>query len=246
MSRTWALTALEFVVSWERTGEQFLPEPLFYISETRLLADSERRKRATAEELRARGGGLPEPVLACLAHPDLRITVVGADRRASGEPSRQIRMLGVRQGPTGYLVTQLPGESARRGGGFRITEGDAVELATQVVTALPAAAPGRRGEIVLPRVGFELDTAVRTRGNRFLRLPTASEGTIDVVQGSSRYGPRGIARRTLRWRDVVDDGRYALAGERPDAATAVDAKVLTAAVNNAVAQVVASIRDERT
>ena len=59
MSRTWTLTDLEFVVSWEGTGEGILPEPLFFISGTRSLADAEREKRVTAERLRALGADPP-------------------------------------------------------------------------------------------------------------------------------------------------------------------------------------------
>lgn len=245
MNRTWTLTDLEFVVSWEGTGEGILPEPLFFISGTRSLADAEREKRVTAERLRARGAGLPESVLACIARPDLRITVVGTDPRDPRNPRSHLRMLGVRRGPAGYLVTQLPGESPRRSSGYRVLEGDAVALAGMVVAALPTVVPGKHGEIVLPRAGFESASAMRTRGERFLRLPTAMEGTIGVVQGSSRYGPRGLTRRVLRWRDVLGDGRYVITGDPPAAATPVDAKRLTAAVNNAVAHIVASIRDER-
>ncbi|WP_459545880.1 ESX secretion-associated protein EspG [Nocardia sp. X0981] len=245
MSRTWTLTDLEFVVAWEGTGEVILPEPLFYISGTRSLADAEHEKRMTAERLRARGTGLPETILACIARPDLRITVVGADPRDPRNPRRHLRMLGVRRGPAGYLVTQLPGESLHRSGGYRIIEGEATALAGMVVDALPAVVPGKYGEIPLPAAGFEFGSAVRVRGERFLRLPTALEGAIGVVQGSSRYGPRGVVRRALRWRDVLGDGRYVITGDSPATAAPVDAKRLTAALNNAVAHIVASIRDER-
>ncbi|MGK8488386.1 ESX secretion-associated protein EspG [Nocardia asiatica] len=244
MSRSWTLTDLEFVVSWERTGEEILPEPLFFVSRTRLLADAEREKRATAAGLRVRSDGLPDQVLACLVRPDIRITVVATDHRDPHNPGSYLRLLGVRRGDTGYLVTQLPGESVRYCGGYTIAEGEALALATMVVDALPVVGAGRHTGVVLPNDDLEFDSAVRERGHRFLRLPTAMAGEIRVCQGSSVFGPRGLASRTLRWRDVVGDGRYVIAGD-PPAAVPADGKRLTVAVNHAVASVVAAIREER-
>jgi hypothetical protein len=243
VNRTWSLTALEFVSLWEETGEGILPEPLFYVSPTRSLADAEREKRATVARLRACPDRLPDRVLECIARPDIRITVVATGTCGPRKPGGSLRLLAVRRGDTGYLVTQRPGESHWHCAGFAVVEGPALGLAKMVVGALPPVGPGRYTDIMLPDEGLELRAAVRARAERFLRLPTGMTGEITVIQGSSLFGPRGLARRTLRWRDVTGDGRYVIIGN-PATVVPADTGGLTAALNNAIAYIVASIREE--
>ncbi|WP_306360364.1 hypothetical protein [Nocardia sp. CC227C] len=49
----------------------------------------------------------------------------------------------------------------------------------------------------------------------------------------------------MRWRDIVDDGRYAVTGDDPPVATGVDAERSTVLVNSEIAEVVRAIRKER-
>ncbi|MEU4342430.1 hypothetical protein AB0H00_14360 [Nocardia sp. NPDC023852] len=38
---------------------------------------------------------------------------------------------------------------------------------------------------------------------------------IGIEQGRLRFGPRGITRRALAWRDLADDGRYVITRGTP-------------------------------
>ncbi|WP_039822474.1 hypothetical protein [Nocardia testacea] len=58
------------------------------------------------------------------------------------------------------------------------------------------------------KVGVHSDNYRNTWGDRTFmdRMNDVGMGTIDVEQGASIYGPRGITRRRMDWRDLVDDG----------------------------------------
>ncbi|MFQ6395304.1 ESX secretion-associated protein EspG [Nocardia sp. KC 131] len=244
MRRTWELTDLEFVAAWAAAGEEQLPQPLLYTLRTELLEDSERELRQAATQLRAKYGASLDPLLAALGQPDIRVAVHGRSPADPDNPKGQFRLHGCRLRGTGYLVTQLPGETIWHSGGYTITELDALELAKAIVDALPMVGPGRHRDIVLPEGEVDHGDVIRARARRFLALPAVMTGTISVIQGHSVYGPRGVRSRTMRWRDLVDDGRYVITG-RPPAATGADARRMTAAINNAIAHVVTAIQEER-
>ncbi|MEU7628734.1 ESX secretion-associated protein EspG [Nocardia sp. NPDC049220] len=244
MRRTWDLTDLEFAAAWSAAGEEQLPQPLLYTSRTELLADSERELRQAAVRVRATHGAALDPVLAVLGRPDIRVVVHGRSPGDPDSPNGQIRLHACRLRRTGYLVTQLPGETRWHSGGYTIVELDALDLAKAVVDALPTVGPGRYRDIVLPEGGIDHGEAIRTRANRFLALPAAMTGSVTVLQGHSAFGPRGISSRTVRWRDLADDGRYVITGS-PSAANGADARRMAAAINNAIAHIVAAIQEER-
>ncbi|MGO4615052.1 ESX secretion-associated protein EspG [Nocardia sp. 2YAB30] len=244
MRRTWELTDLEFAAAWAATGEEQLPQPLLYTSRTELLEDSERELRQAATQARTNHGAALDPVLAALGRPDIRVVVHGRSPADPENPKGQIRLHACRLGSTGYLVTQLPGETIWHSGGYTITELDALELAKTVVDALPMVGPGRHRDIVLPEGDVDHGDIIRARARRFLALPAVTTGTITVIQGHSAFGPRGISSRTVRWCDLLDDGRYVITG-RPPAATGADVRRMTAAINNAIAHVVTAIQEER-
>ncbi|NEW39049.1 ESX secretion-associated protein EspG [Nocardia cyriacigeorgica] len=260
MNRTWEFSDIEFFVLWKSVGRGGLPFPLYYLGRTE---DPERFKAellAAREEVDRRLGRSFDPILATIADPDLRIVVNGGDGRAPREPEGLVRLIGARRQSSGYLLKQLPGESYWHSGGFTVTECEAVGLADSVVAEMPEAEPGKQRDVVLPAEspGDELDHAyggsavhdsfddsTAQRGAAFLATPAPSYGTIDVVQGFSIFGPRGITKHRLRWRDLEGDGRYVIGDETPPVARPADRKHLTNTINTRVAAVIRAIKDER-
>ncbi|MFE3188742.1 ESX secretion-associated protein EspG [Nocardia sp. NPDC059240] len=258
MGRSWSLTDLEFLVLWEELGEESLPAPLFFTSRTAFWDAHLDNKARARSALRDRDPDL-DYVLRAVHMPELRVEVHGWDGRDPRAPAAGIRMLGVRSGEAGYLVVQRPGETVRHSAGFTITEFWAAELATEVVAGLPDTAAGRGPDTVLAEpedtamvdYAFGLSPAHETleggvvdRAAEFLAAPAPSMGTIDVVQGRSRFGPRGVTRHHLEWRDLDADGRYVVTAEQPPVAVPADRRRMITTLESVIAEVVLAIADE--
>ncbi|MFE3188703.1 ESX secretion-associated protein EspG [Nocardia sp. NPDC059240] len=259
MSATWHFDDLEFLTLWGRTTGEWLPFPFVYTSDTSSYYDHLRQQRAATERVFANWDRSFDPALDTFTEPDLRISVDGMDRRDSG--SRRIRMIGLRRGSRGYVVEQLAGEKPMETAGFTVSECDPVGLVDVLVAALPEATVGRQAQIRLVYEDESDDAesdpdyhriivddifgeSARMRTKRFEDAPVDTEGRFEIVQGYSKFGPRGVARRTLSWRDLSDDGRYVI-GNEPHVATPADAKRMVAALNVLVAAIVQKIREER-
>lgn len=260
MSRTWRLTDLEFVVLWEDSVDDFLPSPFVFTSRTPLWDDYLREKRQTRERLAASGDASLREAVAMLARPDIRIEAGGWDPRNPADPAAVLRVIAARRGPRGVLATQLPGETVRHSGGYTFTECDALALADVVAAALPAAEAGCRAQVVLAELDTHdemdytygrsdilapADARPRERTAAFLDAPVTGVGLISVVQGRSKFGPRGMIRRELAWRDLENDGRYAIVDGTPPVALAVAPARLVDLINVEIAAVVQAIKDER-
>lgn len=256
--RIWRFTDLEFMVAWEPQRERTVPRPFVFTNRTDSYDDFLREMNETRERLRDRLGTTFDGVLETVAHPDIRIVVHGSTDGDTSNPESMIRLLAVRRRGDGYLLRQLPGETVWHGGGYVVSECDALALGGIVVEALPEASQGRLGHIVLPRDEDDLDHHARSsiaheltedrdreRAESFALAATTGSGIIEIAQGSSRFGPSGVMVRRLRWRDVADDGRYAITGDDPPIAIGVEAKRLTSLVNTEIAEVVQAIKDER-
>ncbi|NNH72967.1 ESX secretion-associated protein EspG [Nocardia uniformis] len=261
MTRTWTFTDLEFVVLWENLTGELLPPPFTVTSAIPLYYDYLREKRETSERLDATLGGAFDHVLTSIARPDLRITVNGWDTQDSGGEQGSLRLLATRAGSHGYLVRQLPGETPHDSGSFTISACDPIGLAAAVVAALPDTPPATQDEIPLAAPGSgsddvdhfieqsptaaEFSNLVSVRSKRFFRVLPTRMGTIDVVQGNSVFGPRGIARHRLEWRDLPDHGRYAIRHAAPWKAVGADTQKFASMINMCVADVIRAIKDER-
>jgi hypothetical protein len=259
MTRTWKFTDLEFVVAWESRQADILPAPFVFTSRTPLYHDYQREKREVRERLRTTLDPEFDRVVDIVARPELRIEVHGWGRDEEDADS-QIRLLGVRRGNDGYLLKQLPGETAWHSGGYIVTEYAPLELAGAVTAELPEVGAGERPESVLAFasgatgvdysygrsvVHDSFEETAEQRTAQFLRAPTTGQGTIRVAQGVSRFGPRGIAAVQLHWRDLEGDGRYAITHGSPPIAAPADTKRLITLLNAALAEVISAIRDER-
>ncbi|NNH71884.1 ESX secretion-associated protein EspG [Nocardia uniformis] len=261
MTRSWQFEDLEFVVLWEQLAKDFLPEPFVFLSKTPLYYDYLREKRETAERLSGMRDGYFADVLKFVVNPDIRIVVNGWDGRDRERADGRIRMLAARKGGRGFLITQLPGETHSHGGGFTVSECDPLALPDVVVGALPTAEAGALGEIPLTApaatcdeidydygrspVGVVSEERVGALSTRFLRTTPQVMGTIDVIQGESLFGPRGISRHRLEWRDLPDSGRYAIGHAAPWKAVSVDSARLISMINVRIADVIRVIKAER-
>ncbi|WP_369636539.1 ESX secretion-associated protein EspG [Nocardia sp. JMUB6875] len=252
---------LEFVVLWEQATGEPMPAPFLYTSRTPMYYDYLREKRKVYEELQGRWTRQLELLSDAIAEPDLRITVNGFDGRNPARADGRVRMIAVRRGSYGYLIEQAPGESYLHSGGFNVTQCDPVALAEMVVAAMPSAQAGSQSDITLevpgePDSGYDeysrsliddiFEDPISLRAKRFLAASMESMGTIEVIQGFSKFGPRGITARQLDWRDIEEDGRYIIGGdELPVIAIPADSKRVVTAINSRVAAVVHAIREER-
>ncbi|MEV5648565.1 ESX secretion-associated protein EspG [Nocardia sp. NPDC052254] len=258
MTRTWKFTDLEFVVAWENAQADVLPAPFIFTSDTPLYEDFQREKREVRAQLGPRLDEV-ENILDVAARPDIRIELHGWGSDFD-DAAGQIRLLAVRREGYGYLLKQLPGETAWHSGGYTITECGALELAGLLIAELPEAAAGKLSDIVLAQrnrnpdldysygqslVTDTFDDTVERRADQFFRAPVTGEGIIDIVQGLSRFGPRGLAQSRLCWRDLADDGRYAITDGHPQIALGADSKRLVTLLNSGIAEVIKAIKDER-
>ncbi|MEU7631375.1 ESX secretion-associated protein EspG [Nocardia sp. NPDC049220] len=257
MSRTWTFSDVEFVSLWEGVTKEFLPPPLTFSSLTPRYDDYVREMFETRKQLRTTLDPNFDIALHAISQPDIRICAQGWDGLDPENPKRCVRVLGTLQGQRGYVTRQIPGETIWHSAGFTVTECDVLGLSAAVVNCLPDVGAGRRGDIVLPvpcedmdyrygrsSVVRSIDDTSDSRSDTFLREPASSIGTIAVVQGRSLYGPRGITEHTIAWRDIIDDGRYAIPPGNPPTAYGVDTKRLTETINVCVAEVVRMIEDE--
>ncbi|QLY31853.1 ESX secretion-associated protein EspG [Nocardia huaxiensis] len=258
---SWRLTDLEFMVLWEDARrEEYPPAPFVFTTKIPTIREFARAKEITRRNLRDRYDGELYPLMETIAHPDIRVVVDAWDPADLDRPAGLVRLLAVRRGDLGCLVTELPGESHWYSGGFIITECTALELADVVAEAMPELPAGRLPQLVLATPADEenLDysyerSAVRDsfaesaaeRAAAFLRMPAERTGSITIQQGHSLFGPRGITSHRLTWRDLIDDGRYVIDDQTPPVAMPVDRKRLRLLLNNRIAAVVAAIRDER-
>ncbi|MFC9892439.1 ESX secretion-associated protein EspG [Nocardia sp. NPDC127579] len=252
--RTWQFSDLEFVVAWEPMNSQSVPSPFVVTSRIPDYEEFGRRTADIRERQRFELGPDVRALLETLARPDIRILVNG---RKGPEDGDVIRLLAARRGDTGCLATQSPGETLWHAAGFTIAECDALALGRAVAEALPDCPPGRLGRINLPEPENNADyiprgltkelteDRARERADRFHKSTVTGSGRIEITQGSSRFGPRGIVRRCVHWRDLDGDGRYAVADHDPTLAVAVDPARLTALINTEIAEVIRVIKDER-
>ncbi|MDO3647291.1 ESX secretion-associated protein EspG [Nocardia mangyaensis] len=251
-------TPVEFAAMWDELREEGLPEPLTYLAPARTHAESVRDKRQAWQALRQRYGGELDLVTATLSRPDIRVMVRGIDGRDPANAKRVLRILAVRRGDHAYIVSQQPGEKIGEAAGFTLAQHEVLSLGDAVAAAFPVASAGNRRDFeIIDTATSGMDFAygrslVHDDGDRssllgqeFLAEPEDLTGTIEIEQGWSRFGPRGVLRLYLVWRDVVDDGRYVIVPGSPMRAVSADRKRLAALINTQIAEVVRAIRDDR-
>ncbi|WP_067695654.1 ESX secretion-associated protein EspG [Nocardia jejuensis] len=256
MTTSWQFTEAEFYVLWmDRTGEE-PPDPFMFTSPTRTGEDFDTEMREARESLDRKSDGNFSFALDAMINPDLFLIGYAWNEQDRWDLGSLVRVLATRKGPKGYVIKQLPGPTYWRGGGYTVVECDPLRLSGEIVRALPATQRGSRGDIALASSEQDLDhnfgrsviaaapdTAI-SRTTEFLKSPATTVGEIYVVQGRSEFGPRGLTRHLVTFRDVEEDGRYVVT-ENPAQALAVDEGRFVSVLNSYVAAVIQIIRDER-
>ncbi|WP_330179055.1 ESX secretion-associated protein EspG [Nocardia sp. NBC_01503] len=257
MSRTWHLSDVELIVLWDKLFGDRLPSPLFALH--RGANAEEWARSATAAWSGVRNDGELHDALGRIARAEVRVAVQAVDPRAPDRGDGPIRILGGRQGAVATLIRQLPGETIWHSGGYVVSTGGAERLAGAVVGALPARDPGRLSDTQLV-IASESDAAeydygrspalagyleIERRSAAWLELPAERLGEIETCLGSSIFGPRGIVAHRIAWRDLVDDGRYAVGEGTAPIATAVDRARLAAMITADITKVLQTLEDER-
>ncbi|MEV0293210.1 ESX secretion-associated protein EspG [Nocardia sp. NPDC050710] len=247
----WEFTDLEFRVLCERFAKSNVPDPLTFMARIPYLDDYEREKYLTWERLQPDLDPVIPDIIPLLYRPDVAIKVLGWYDGDFQAPEKWIRGLAVRSGTQGYLVTQAPGETFMHSSGYTIIDCGPRGLAEAVVRLLPPnIEAGRRGSIPivtdnlddLERISSggslvteEVDSSGAGRSAEFFGIPADRTGSITIVQGHSKFGPRGILEHILVWRDLPSDGRYVI--ELPNGApmaVGMGKKWLTSKIDNSV------------
>ncbi|WP_054815797.1 ESX secretion-associated protein EspG [Nocardia arizonensis] len=259
MTHSWQFTGDEFDALWAGVKEEFMPDPFIHTCPPRSAEEGDRIRREAYTDIRQRCGGDLDEIVDVLVHPDIRVIVQGYGGGENlSDPGRSVRLLAARKGEVGYMVRQKPGETVYHAEGFVVTRHDAVALGEVIARNMPEAEGGRDGEIPLDEpADTELDYSYQrslvhhsddeqaARAAAFQRTPAEREGLIRVEQGWSRFGPRGVLRLQLEWRDLDGDGRYVVVPGTPPRAVGADRVRVTGLINAQIAEVVRAIKDDR-
>jgi hypothetical protein len=256
---------------WDRLKDGLLPEPFTFVSERPYLDEFRAELAGYRTALDAVLGDTFDGVLEIVAQPDVRVVVEGRDEGRPNHPRSRLRLLGVARGDQAYMIRQEPGKTIWHSGGFVLGEYQTAGLAEAVVAEMPVVWAGSLGEVVLPSAPAEpaaaesaadehsavehvappgsavVDPAgdtLRTRAEQFLAAPTTMAGTVRVIQGRSKFGPRGITQHQLEWRDVRDDGRYLITEELARVATGVTPRQVADALDVRIHKVLTVLEGE--
>ena len=226
MNQSWKFAGIEFQVLCEKYREGRLPDPLSYaLDEPMTMDESARLKERTWEQLRADWDPAWDAMIDVMCAPEMYIRVRGYDELDQENPQKRLRMHFARSGAQAFKIEQLTGKSYWHTDGFVVTEIDPHGMADAVVRSLPPVEAGQLGNVPIiidpaEHVGNYGSSFFRDDDDdepparvsaRFFEMRASLTGTIFVVQGRSKFGPRGIHETKLLWRDVIGDGRYVMA-----------------------------------
>jgi hypothetical protein len=256
---SWDVDPLEFLVRWESQGQPGLPAPLTFRSAT----ESRTAFLGDKARVRARLRDEPRPdlnaAMAVLARPDVRVAVQARSGLDPADRRRCLRLYAARRGERACVVRQRIGETVDHSAGFTLTTGPAPALGELVANALPHAARGSRPATPLPGADRDsghdygvgrrawrdsFDEPPPRAALRLLSTPPVTVGLIDIAQGRSRFGPRGLSGHRMTWRDLLDDGRYLITEDEPPLAVPADRAAVVAMINARIAEIVHRLRDE--
>jgi hypothetical protein len=244
VNQSWNFTGIEFQVLCEKYRSGDLPDPLFYtLDEPMTFDQSARLKEKTWEELRARWDPTWDAMIDVMCAPEFYIRIHGWDELDIDNGQKSLWMHFARRGAQAFKFDQKPGKSYWHTDGFVVTECDPRSLANEVVRSLPAVDAGR-----LPSLSIIIDPAEHV-GNfggsffrdddddppaiasaKFFNMRASLTGSIIIVQGRSKYGPRGIHETKMLFRDVIGDGRYVMAMDGSPIAEATGPKQFAARI----------------
>jgi hypothetical protein len=234
VNRRWELTDLEFKVLCEKHGQPRLPHPFSYTSRIRLENDYEIAKSNARARLARRADTDLDELGKALDKPDVYIVAQSWVDSDFGSPADRTRMLAVRRGARGYLISQRPGETLSHSAGFDITACYPEALSEVVLAGTPHAEYGRLPDIPVQvnsspydgDAGLVSSSSMVSdndepedddsyRAKAFFETPASRTGYIRVHQGRSKFGPRGRIDMGVFWRDLPGDGRYVIPMNHP-------------------------------
>lgn len=219
---SWQFTDIEFKVLCNRYRQGAIPSPLTYTSRTMDPDEYQRELWAAEDELNQRLDPNFRAVFEVVCNPEVFVGLHGWNDADIEDPAKHLMVHGARRGRRACVLIQQPGETTMHSGGVTMIECEPEELARLLVAQLPEVEAGQSAAIPIaaeapapdpyeaPRASAfdSFEESTDTRSLRFLSTPADRTGAIQVLQGRSKYGPRGIAVSTLVWRDLPGDGRY--------------------------------------
>ncbi|MFB8002135.1 ESX secretion-associated protein EspG [Nocardia sp. NPDC056000] len=249
----WQFTDLEFKALCYRYRYQArMPSPLVYTSRTVLAADYE----LELYEARTRLEQELDPgfisLFEAMADPELFIGVHGF--RDDDPHAPRLRAHAARRGHRACVIVQSPGETPFHSGDITVLECEPHEMYALLVAQLPEVEAGGMSPIPIsdrpyvpepdpydspPASAFDsFEETGEVRGLRFWNTRADRIGFMRVIQGRSKYGPRGVEHQLLLWRDLPGDGRYLIELETPEmTAVGTDAKRFAARLQHHVERI---------
>jgi hypothetical protein len=223
VNQQWNFTGIEFQVMCDKYRGGSMPDPLDYtLDEPMTIDESARLKEKVWEELQARWDPTWDALVDVMCAPEMYIRIHGWDEMDQENGDKNLYLHFARSGAQAFSFVQRPGKSFWHTNGFTVTEIDPRGMANAVVNSLPEVPAGR-----LPNTPMILDPAehIGHGGSSFFKdddddepaaqvsakfwqMRAALTGSVWVVQGRSKYGPRGIRETKMMFRDIIGDGRY--------------------------------------
>ncbi|WP_067473658.1 ESX secretion-associated protein EspG [Nocardia amamiensis] len=259
MNQAWEFTDVEFNLLCEEVRQGELPAPFVFTSRTRFEADYEQEKAQVRQRLRQRLDRDLDAMAGALAEPYVFVVAHAWSDQDFDNPGTRTRVHAVRHRARGYVFTQRPGETLAHSGGFDAVECDPHALADTVIGLLPHCAAGALDDIRLslpaaePEYQHERPAATISdnddepdddvlRSGAFFDTPAVSTGIVKVLQGRSKYGPRGLVEAGLLWRDLPADGRYVMPLDHPaPVATAMGSDRMALWVHDRIEEILARL-----
>ncbi|MFF3566702.1 ESX secretion-associated protein EspG [Nocardia jiangxiensis] len=224
MSLSWTFTGIEFQVLCEKYRGGEMPDPLFWTLDEHMTIDKSAALKADVwQELRAKWDPSWDSMIDVMCAPEIYIRLHGWDERDMDNGKKNIYIHFARSGAQAFKFEQKPGKTYWHTDGYIVTECDPRSLASEVVRSLPPTEAGSLSStpiIIDPaeHVGHgggsffkdDDEDPPAVASTKFFNMPASKTGTLRVVQGRSKFGPRGIQETKLLWRDVIGDGRYVM------------------------------------
>ncbi|PPJ28465.1 ESX secretion-associated protein EspG [Nocardia nova] len=248
--RRWRFDAAEFRVLWEVTGRDVLPYPLAHrFTAEHTVAEVDRTRRRIAERLLPQVDDDLERAIALLLDPEVRVEVTGFRGR---NREHRIRIHAAAHDRHGAVVVQEPGPEATVGGTVRLSLLGVERVPAAVVAELPECSQGQGKPLNIPVDDLEAPAAhvrdpwvvgPKEQLARFLKRPASATFHIAAYPWGSPDNRHTNGRKDFQIMDFLDDGRYAIFGDRILRIKPTDSTRMTAQVRDMIIRTTAEIRD---
>ncbi|WP_019933084.1 ESX secretion-associated protein EspG [Nocardia sp. BMG111209] len=258
--QTWHLSDLEFLVLRERVLRRVLPYPFTYVNpRLTTFLEFERLKSSVWRSLQTRWDPELIDVITRAANPDVRIQVRSWDSRNMDDTSQRFFFVCNRNGDRAIMMQGFSDQRVDTFDRYRIVSAPAESMSALVVEALPEMPAGSRDRVELLNYHQEEtvdhwstrgfydtgdDNDVDRRSKSWQRADRSLVGIIEIHQGRSKFGPRGLIMNQMFWEDHPGDGRYFIDLTPPMAAVGVDSAALRIRLDRAISETLLVVQDE--